>query len=151
MVDALNLNSIRFTNFPMNTSSDPIMPSFVLSHIHFRIWLIVSPALLHILHFVCSCDLLIFPLIALLGMACSWAANIFFSQEILFHALGFHFKTIATYPDSTLPYFIAQTGHATFFSPKRFFSGFFCFLASIVVFRIGSDLGLAQYPQILQQ
>ena len=77
MVDALNLNSIRFTNFPMNTSSDPIMPSFVLSHIHCRIWLIVSPALLHILHFVCSCDLSIFPLIALLRRACcSWAATI---------------------------------------------------------------------------
>ena len=39
-------------------------------------WLIVSSALLHILHFACSCYLSIFPLITLVRMACSWAANI---------------------------------------------------------------------------
>ena len=39
-------------------------------------WLIVSLSLRHILHFVCSYDLSIFPLITLVRMACSWAANI---------------------------------------------------------------------------
>ena len=40
------------------------------------IWLIVSSVSLHILHFVCSCDLLIFLFIRLVRMACSWVAQI---------------------------------------------------------------------------
>ena len=85
-------------------------------------WLVVSSALLHILHFVCLCDLSIFPLITLVQMACSWAANIIFS----FHTLWSNFA-IATYSDSLLPLFV-----------PRNCSFFFCFLASIVISRIGS-------------
>ena len=66
-------------------------------------WLVVSSALLHILHFVCLCDLSIFPLITLVQMACSWAANIIFS----FHTLWSNFA-IATYSDSLLPLFVPR-------------------------------------------
>ena len=74
-----NMDSICFTNFPM--SFFPIRACLLLylfwtSLGHSRtIWLIVSSVLLHILHFVCSCDLSVFPLFRFVRMACPWAIH----------------------------------------------------------------------------
>ena len=71
----LALQIFKWIRFPI--LSFLLLHSLWASLEHSRtVWFSVSSALLYILHMVCSCDLLIFSLITLVRMACSWAGNI---------------------------------------------------------------------------
>ena len=118
------------------------IPSSLLFHFlrpslghSFTMWLIFSSALLHILHFVCSCHLSILPLITLVRMAWSWAANIKlpvsqFRVQFPNHCHLSQFPTSLIYRTNWLC--------NIFPFQEIVLSFFFCFLASIAVYRIGS-------------
>ena len=135
-----NMNSICSIIFPMNPSSDTMMPIRLYSFwwslgYSLSIWLVVSSALLHVLHFVCSYDLSIFPLIKLVRIDCSWAAHIKFSVSLFRVPFLNHFH-LSWFPTSL----VCRTNWLCkiFFSQEIVLSFFFCFLASIVVCWIGS-------------
>ena len=89
-----NMDSVRSTNFPMNTPSDLIMPFshslWAILGYSLKMWLIVS-----------------FPLflwfVNLTFNYISWNGLFLGSKYQAFHVLGSNFTSISTYPDSLLP------------------------------------------------
>ena len=118
------------------TQSCLLLYSLCASLGHPLMWLIVSSALLHILHFVCSCDLSIFPLITLVRMVCSWAANIKLSVSRFKVPFRNHCH-LSWFPTSLV---YRTLWPCNIFSSQEILSSFFCFLASVV--KLSSELVL---------
>ena len=102
-----------------------LLYSFWASLVHsLTLCLIVSSALLHILHFVSSWDLSIFPLIWLVRMACSWAA--YTKLPVSRFRVPFCNHCHLSWLPNSLVYCI-NWPHANFFLPKKFFPSCFTF------------------------
>ena len=90
-------------------------------------WLIVPSALLQILHFVCSFDFPIFPLIRLVQMAWSWAAHIKLSVSRFRASFRSHYHL----PWFPTPLICCTNWRCNSFSSYEIvLSSFFCSLAS---------------------
>ena len=134
-----NMDSISSTNFPMNISSNLIKTSFILFLSKFETFIYnVVHCLISFTTHSAFCLLLwfvIFPLVILVWMACSWAAHI--KLSISSFRVPFH-------NHCHLSWFPTSLGYCTNWlcniisSHKIVFSSFFCFLVSILVSWIGS-------------
>ena len=133
------MDSICSTNFPMNAPSDPIMPSLVLSLSKFGAFTqnvvncLISPTTHSAFRLLLW--LSIFPLITLVRMACSSAANIKLSVSRFCVPFRNHCH-LSWFPT----FLVCHTNWPCniFSSQEIVLSSFFCLLASIVVFQISS-------------